>query len=334
MSRPTFWDDTRRAQTLVQERAELSRTVTRFKELATQAEEARLLWEMATEAGDESHGPEISASLASLRTDIEAFEIKVILSGPQDSKSAILSIHPGAGGTESQDWAQMLMRMYLRWAERSGFKAEVVDLLPGEEAGIKSVTITVTGEYAYGYLKSEIGVHRLIRISPFDASKRRHTSFASVAVIPEVEDVEVVVRDDEIRVDVYRSSGPGGQGVNTADSAVRITHLPTGIVVACQNERSQLRNRDTALRILRARLYQVYEKKQREELAELTGEKKEIAFGSQIRTYTFHPYQIIKDHRTGVEVGNVEAVMDGEVDPFIRAFLTGVRPSAAAKADA
>jgi len=334
MARPTFWDDTRRAQSLVQERAELSRTVTRFSELATRAEEARLLWEMATEAGDESHGAEIAESLAALRDAIEAFEIKVILSGPQDAKNAILSIHPGAGGTESQDWAQMLVRMYLRWAEREGFKAEVVDLLPGEEAGIKSATVTVTGEYAYGYLKSEIGVHRLIRISPFDASKRRHTSFASVAVIPEVEDVEVVVRDDEIRVDVYRSSGPGGQGVNTADSAVRITHLPTGIVVACQNERSQLRNRDTALRILRARLYQVYEKKQREELAELTGEKKEIAFGSQIRTYTFHPYQIIKDHRTGVEIGNVEGVMDGDIEPFIRAFLTGARPAAPGKAEA
>ncbi len=335
MARPTFWEDTRRAQSLVQERAELNRTVTRFAELATRAEEARLLWEMATEAADESHGPEIAASLAALREASEAFEIKVILSGPQDAKNAILSIHPGAGGTESQDWAQMLVRMYLRWAEREGFKAEVVDLLPGEEAGIKSATITMTGEYAYGYLKSEIGVHRLIRISPFDASKRRHTSFASVAVIPEVEDVEVVVRDDEIRVDVYRSSGPGGQGVNTADSAVRITHLPTGIVVACQNERSQLRNRDTALRILRARLYQVYEKKQREELAELTGEKKEIAFGSQIRTYTFHPYQIIKDHRTAVEIGNVEAVMDGDIEPFIRAFLTGVRPGASAgKAEA
>jgi peptide chain release factor 2 len=334
MARSTFWDDTRRAQGLVQERAQLSRTVTRFSELATRAEEARLLWEMATEAGDESHGAEIAESLAALRDAIEAFEIKVILSGPQDAKNAILSIHPGAGGTESQDWAQMLVRMYLRWAEREGFKAEVVDLLPGEEAGIKSATVTVTGEYAYGYLKSEIGVHRLIRISPFDASKRRHTSFASVALIPEVEDVEVVVRDDEIRVDVYRSSGPGGQGVNTADSAVRITHLPTGIVVACQNERSQLRNRDTALRILRARLYQVYEKKQREELAELTGEKKEIAFGSQIRTYTFHPYQIIKDHRTGVEIGNVEGVMDGDIEPFIRAFLTGARPSAPGKAEA
>jgi peptide chain release factor 2 len=321
MASASFWDDSRKAQALVQERSELSRTIARFTELATQAEELRLLWEMAAEAGDESVGAEIAQGLVKLRDELSAFEIKIVLSGPQDRKHAILSIHPGAGGTESQGWAQMLVRMYLRWAERTGFKAEVVDLLPGEEAGIKSATITVTGEYAYGYLKSEIGVHRLIRISPFDASKRRHTSFASVSVIPEVEDVEVVIKDDEIRVDVYRSSGPGGQGVNTADSAVRITHLPTGIVVACQNERSQLRNRDTAMRILRSRLFQLYEKKQREELAELTGEKKEIAFGSQIRSYTFHPYQIIKDHRTGLEVGNVDAVMDGGLDPFIQAYL-------------
>ncbi len=328
MSAPTFWDDGRKAQTLVQERAELSRTVGTFKDIARDAEEARLLWEMATEAGDESLTAEIQQDLARVDAALEAFELKVVLSGPQDRKNVILSIHPGAGGTESQDWAQMLMRMYLRWAERAGFKAEVVDLLAGEEAGIKSATIEISGEYAYGYLKGEIGVHRLIRISPFDASKRRHTSFASVAVIPEVEDVEVVVKDEEIRVDVYRSSGPGGQGVNTADSAVRITHLPTGIVVACQNERSQLRNRDTAMRILKARLFQVYERKQKEELAELTGEKKEIAFGSQIRTYTFHPYQIIKDHRTGLEVGNVEAVMDGGVDPFIQAYLTASRSGA------
>jgi len=325
MAQATFWDDGRRAQAVVQERAELARTVATFNDLARQAEEARLLWEMATEAGDESLTADIQSSLAALGRDLEAFELKVTLSGPQDRKNVILSIHPGAGGTESQDWAQMLMRMYLRWAEGAGFKAEVVDLLPGEEAGIKSATIEVTGDYAYGYLKSEVGVHRLIRISPFDASRRRHTSFASVSVIPEVEDVEVVVKDEEIRVDVYRSSGPGGQGVNTADSAVRITHLPTGIVVSCQNERSQLRNRDTALRILRARLYQLYEKKQKEELAELTGEKKEIAFGSQIRTYTFHPYQIIKDHRTGLEVGNVDAVMNGGLDPFIQAYLTASR---------
>ncbi|MBI5628936.1 MAG: peptide chain release factor 2 [Candidatus Rokubacteria bacterium] len=321
MSRATFWDDSRKAQTLVQERAELSRTVTRFQEMAIQGGEVRLLWEMATEAGDESLAQEISQDIARVSRDVEAFELRIVLSGPQDKKNAILSIHPGAGGTESQDWAQMLMRMYLRWTERAGLKAEVVDVLPGEEAGIKSATVTVTGEYAYGYLKGEIGVHRLIRISPFDASKRRHTSFASVAAIPEVEDVEVVIKDEELRVDVYRSSGPGGQGVNTADSAVRITHLPSGLVVACQNERSQLRNRDTALRILKSRLFQIYEKRQKEELAELTGEKKDSAFGSQIRTYTFHPYQIIKDHRTGLEVGNVEAVMDGDLDPFIRAFL-------------
>ena len=244
-----------------------------------------------------------------------------MLGGAHDAKDAIVSIHPGAGGTESQDWAQILMRMYLRWCERAGFKAEVVDLQPGEEAGIKSATITVKGEYAYGYLKGEIGVHRLVRISPFDAQKRRHTSFASVSVIPEVEDVEVVVRDDEIRVDVFRASGPGGQGVNTADSAVRITHLPTGIVVQCQNERSQLRNRDTAMRILKARLFELAERKQREELQELSGEKKGIAFGSQIRSYTFHPYQLVKDHRTGVEVGNVEAVIDGDLEPFIKGYL-------------
>jgi peptide chain release factor 2 len=211
--------------------------------------------------------------------------------------------------------------MYLRWCERSGLKAEVVDLLPGDEAGIKSVTVEVSGEYGFGYLRGETGVHRLVRISPFDASRRRQTSFASVAVVPEVDDVEVNVREDELRIDVFRASGPGGQGVNTADSAVRITHLPTGIVVSCQNERSQLRNRDTAMRILKARLYEIAEKKQREELAELTGQKKEIAFGSQIRSYTFHPYQLIKDHRTGLEVGNVEGVMDGDLDPFIKAYL-------------
>lgn len=326
MASPIFWEDNRRAQKLLQERSELARLVGRWRDLAKQAEDLRQLWELATEAQDERLAPEIEAGILNLRRGLDEFELSVVLSGPHDAKAAILSIHPGAGGTESQDWAQMLVRMYLRWAERAGYAAEVVDLLPGEEAGIKSATIEVTGEYAYGYLKGETGVHRLVRISPFDASRRRHTSFASVSVIPEVEDVEVVIRDEDIRIDVFRSSGPGGQGVNTADSAVRITHYPTGIVVQCQNERSQLRNRETALRILRARLYQIYEKKQREELAELTGEKKEIAFGSQIRSYIFHPYQRIKDHRTGLEVGNVEAVMDGDLDPFIRASLLSEKP--------
>ena len=325
MGVPTFWDDNRRAQELIRERSDLARTVTRLTELGGQAEDLGVLLELADETADASVDAEIVDGVARLRKELEEFELKVMLSGSHDARPAIMSIHPGSGGTESQDWAQMLMRMYLRWCERSGFKAEVVDLLPGEEAGIKSATIEVTGENAYGFLRGEAGVHRLIRISPFDASRRRQTSFAAVAVTPEVDDVEVTIREDELRIDVYRSSGPGGQGVNTADSAVRITHLPTGIVVQCQNERSQLRNRDTALRILKARLYEQAEKKRREELAELTGAKKDIAFGSQIRSYTFHPEQRIKDHRTTVEVGNVEAVMDGDLDIFIKAYLLGSR---------
>jgi peptide chain release factor 2 len=328
MASPAFWDDNRRAQELIRERSELARVVARVTELGGQASDLAVLLELAAEAGDDSVDAEIREGIAKLQRELDEFELKVMLSGPHDAKAAILSIHPGAGGTESQDWAQMLMRMYLRWCERAGFKAEVVDLLPGEEAGIKSATIEVTGDYAYGYLKGEAGVHRLIRISPFDASSRRQTSFASVAVTPEVDDVEVTIREDELRIDVYRSSGPGGQGVNTADSAVRITHLPSGIVVACQNERSQLRNRDTALRILKARLYEVASTKQKEELSQLVGEKKGIAFGSQIRTDTFHPEQRIKDHRTGVEIGNVEAVMDGDLDEFIKAYLLWARGKA------
>jgi peptide chain release factor 2 len=323
MGVPSFWDDARRAQEFVRERTELSRLVERARGLAGELSEARLLWEMALEEGDESLEPEIQEGLRRLQKGLREFELAAVLSGEHDRKTAILSIHAGAGGTESQDWAQMLLRMYTRWAERHGYKIEVVDLLPGDEAGIKSVTVTVSGDYAYGYLKSETGVHRLVRISPFDAARRRHTSFASVSAMPEVEDVEVVVRDEDIRVDVFRSSGPGGQGVNTADSAVRITHLPTGIVVSCQNERSQLRNRDTALRVLRARLYQLAAEEQKAELEKLSGEKNPIAFGSQIRSYVFAPYQLIKDHRTNLEVGNVDAVMDGDIDPFIEAFLFG-----------
>jgi peptide chain release factor 2 len=321
MGAPAFWDDAKRAQGLIRERNELSRLVGRAGELQHQLGELRLLWEMATEEADESLEPEIQDGLRRLQQELREFELTVVLSGEHDRKAAIVSIHAGAGGTESQDWAQMLLRMYTRWAERRGYKVEVVDLLPGDEAGIKSVTLTVSGEYAYGYLKGETGVHRLVRISPFDAARRRHTSFASVSVIPEVEDVEVVVRDEDLRIDVFRSSGPGGQGVNTADSAVRVTHLPTGIVVSCQNERSQLRNRDTALRVLRARLYQLADQERKAELERLTGEKKDIAFGSQIRSYIFAPYQLIKDHRTSVEIGNVEAVMDGEIDPFIESYL-------------
>lgn len=321
MGRSAFWDEPRQAQAKIRERNDLAQLVGRWRDLSRRLDDHRLLWEMAVEEGDESLTPELERGIDEIQQALREFQFAIILSGEHDRKTAILSIHPGAGGTESQDWAQMLLRMYTRWAERRGFKVEVVDLLPGEEAGIKSATLTVAGEYAYGYLKGETGVHRLVRISPFDAARRRHTSFASVSVIPEVEDVEVVIRDEELRIDVFRSSGPGGQGVNTADSAVRVTHLPTGIVVSCQNERSQLRNRDTALKILRARLYQLAERKQREELEELTGEKKEIAFGNQIRSYTFHPYQLIKDHRAGLEVGNVGGVLDGEIDPFIEAYL-------------
>jgi peptide chain release factor 2 len=325
MAKPSFWEDNRHAQEVIRERTEVSRLVTRVKELAAQGDDLTVFLELAEEATDGSLDGEIAEGVAGLRKELDEFELKIMLSGSHDTKAAIVSIHPGAGGTESQDWAQMLLRMYLRWCERAGLKAEVVDLLPGDEAGLKSATIEVSGEYAFGYLRGETGVHRLVRISPFDASRRRQTSFASVAVVPEVDDVEVLIREDEIRVDVFRASGPGGQGVNTADSAVRITHLPTGIVVQCQNERSQLRNRDTAMRILKARLYEIAEKKQREALAELTGHKKEIAFGSQIRSYTFHPYQLIKDHRTGLEVGNVDGVMDGDLDALIKAYLLWAR---------
>jgi peptide chain release factor 2 len=318
---PSFWDDARRAQALIRERNDLGRLVGRAGELARELSEVRLFWDMAVEEGDESLEPEIQSGLQRVRQELREFELAVVLSGEHDGKAAILSIHAGAGGTESQDWAQMLLRMYTRWAERRGYKIEVIDVLPGDEAGIKSATLTISGDYAYGYLKGETGVHRLVRISPFDAARRRHTSFASVSVMPEVEEIEVVIREDEIRVDVFRASGPGGQGVNTADSAVRITHVPTGIVVSCQNERSQLRNRDTALKVLRARLYQLADQKRKTELEQLTGDKKEIAFGSQIRSYVFAPYQLIKDHRTNLEIGNVDAVMDGEIDPFIEANL-------------
>jgi len=249
-------------------------------------------------------------------------ELRSTLSQDEDRNNAIMSIHPGAGGTESQDWAQILMRMYIRWAEKKGYKVEIVDLLPGEEAGIKSVTITISGLYAYGYLKAEAGIHRLVRISPFDANRRRHTSFAAVLVYPEIdENIEIDIKEDELRIDTFRASGAGGQHVNKTSSAVRITHIPTGIVVTCQNERSQHKNRAVAMKILRARLYALKKKEQDQKLEEMIGEKKEIAWGNQIRSYTLHPYRLIKDHRTGYETGNVEAVLDGELDEFIRQYL-------------
>ena len=282
--------------------------------------------ELAEEAADGSLDAEIADGIASLRKDLEEFELKIMLSGPHDTKAAIVSIHPGAGGTESQDWAQMLLRMYLRWCERAGLKAEVVDLLPGDEAGIKSATVEVSGEYAFGYLRGEMGVHRLVRISPFDASRRRQTSFASVAVVPEVDDVEVNVREDEIRVDVFRASGPGGQGVNTADSAVRITHLPTGIVVQSQAERSQHRNRDFAMKILTSRLFVHYQEQERLKTQAIAPVKKEIDFGSQIRSYVMQPYTLVNDHRTETKVPDVHRVLDGDLDPFIDAWLKSQQP--------
>ena len=265
---------------------------------------------------------EIAAGLDRLDAEIEATETRRILGGEHDRANAIVTIHPGAGGTESQDWADMLLRMYLRWTERRGFKREVVDYQPGDEAGLKGATLMITGEYAYGLMLSEAGVHRLVRISPFDQAARRHTSFASVYVWPELEnDVEIVVDEKDIRVDTFCASGPGGQGVNTTYSAVRITHLPTNVVVSCQNERSQIRNRDAAMKVLKSRLFDMKIKEQQARLEKLGGEKKDIAFGSQIRSYVLHPYQMIKDHRTREQVGDVNRVLDGDIDVFIKSYL-------------
>ena len=265
---------------------------------------------------------DLGTALDELASEVETAEVKKMLGGENDHRNAIVTIHPGAGGTESQDWAEMLLRTYVRWAERREFRTDVIDYQPGDEAGIKAATLTVNGDYAYGLLLAEAGVHRLVRISPFDQAARRHTSFASVFVWPELpDDVEVEIEDKDLRIDTYRSSGAGGQHVNVTDSAVRITHLPTKIVVSCQNERSQHRNRDAAMKVLRARLYDLKLKEQQEKLDKIGGEKKEIAFGSQIRSYVLHPYQMVKDHRTKLEVGNVERVLDGDLDPFIKSYL-------------
>jgi peptide chain release factor 2 len=269
------------------------------------------------------------AALENARQEIEKQELQLMLGGEHDSLGAIVSIHPGAGGMEAQDWAEMLLRLYLRWAERHGFKVDLADLQPGEGAGIKSATFEVDGEYAYGYLKAEAGIHRLVRISPYDANARRHTSFASVFVFPAIDDkVEVVINPADLRVDTFRASGAGGQHVNKTDSAVRMTHIPTGIVVSCQNERSQHKNRSMAMKILRARLFELKEREKREQFEQFSKDKKEITWGSQIRSYVLQPYRMVKDHRTGVEVGNTDAVLDGAIDEFIEAFLMGVRKGA------
>ena len=285
-------------------------------------EDLEVLNDLAREEDDDATAEEVAAGIARLRTVLDDLETLVLLSGEHDERDAVVTVHAGAGGTDSQDWAQMLERMLLRWVERHGFKADLHDEQEGEEAGIRSATFTVHGPRAYGLLHAERGVHRLVRISPFDSQSRRHTAFASVDVVPLLDDLDdVQINEDDLRIDVYRSSGPGGQGVNTTDSAVRITHLPTGIVVACQNERSQLQNRATAMTLLRAKLAELERAKREEELAELRGEQRDVAWGSQIRSYVLHPYQMVKDHRTSYETGNTTAVLDGEIDPLIDAYL-------------
>jgi len=293
-----------------------------YDKLCSDEEALEQLIEMALEEDDESFTEEILSELAAVEKEYDQQNIRALLSGEFDKLNAIVSIHPGAGGTEAQDWADMLLRMYTRWAERRNFTVETMDYLPGDEAGVKSVTLLISGENAYGYLKCEKGVHRLVRISPFDSSGRRHTSFASAEVMPEIDDdVEIEINPDELRVDTYRASGAGGQHVNKTSSAIRITHIPTGIVVACQNERSQHKNRDYAMKMLKAKLIELKEKENQEKLDDIKGEQKEIAWGSQIRSYVFHPYNLVKDHRTNFEMGNIGAVMDGDIDGFINEYL-------------
>ena len=328
MSAPGFWDKPETAQDVGRKRARVEKRIASGEGIATKGDELDVLLELQREG--EHVDADIEQLVSQLEAEVTSIEMTMKLSGEHDDRDVILAIHPGAGGTESQDWAEMLLRMYLRYAERKGWSAEIVDYQAGEEAGLKSVTVMVRGDYAYGYMKSEHGVHRLVRISPFDAAKRRHTSFASVYVYPDIdEEIEIEINDKDLRVDTYRSSGAGGQHVNVTDSAVRITHLPTGIVVTCQNERSQHKNRDVAMKLLRSKLYQLEVEKRQEDQEKLEGEKKDIAFGSQIRSYVMQPYQMIKDLRTGYEVGDVQRVMDGDLDGFVEAYLAaGARKTA------
>lgn len=319
---PNFWDDQQAAQVVINESNQLKSIVNEYQELVDTHENIDMTLELLREEQDEDLQAELGEEVKEFKKSMEDFELQMLLSGPYDANNAILELHPGAGGTESQDWGSLLLRMYTRWAEHRGFKVETIDYLPGDEAGIKSVTLGIKGHNAYGYLKAEKGVHRLVRISPFDSSGRRHTSFVSCDVMPEfTDDVEVEVRTEDLKIDTYRSTGAGGQHVNTTDSAVRITHMPTGIVVQCQAERSQIKNREKAMNMLKAKLYQVELEKQQSQLDDIRGEQKEIGWGSQIRSYVFHPYSMVKDHRTSEETGNIGAVMDGEIDPFIHAYL-------------
>ena len=328
---PDFWDDSTSAQKVMAEMSRVAEDVEAYDRMQQRVSDTRVLWELASAESDESTAAEATSELVAIEDDLSSLEVMSLLGGDFDDNPAILEVHAGEGGTDSQDWANMLVRMYQRWAENRGYKADLVAVTPGEEAGIKGATLTIEGRHAYGLLAADRGVHRLVRISPYDSAKRRHTSFASVDVTPEVEeDVEVEIGPDDLRVDTYRSSGAGGQHVNVTDSAVRITHLPTGIVVSCQNERSQMQNRAVAMRILKSRLLARAIEEREAEMKALSGEKMEIGFGSQIRSYVLHPYQMVKDHRTGMEVGNVQGVLDGDIDKFIEAEL---RRKAAASTD-
>mgnify|MGYP001853170789 FL=1 len=319
---PGFWDDLENTQKVLQRTSALKSKVERYNKLCGQFDDTMALADMGDEAEDLSILPEAQEELESFKSNLEALRLTTLLTGEYDSKNAILTFHAGAGGTEAQDWAEMLYRMYNRWGERHGFQVKTLDYLDGEEAGLKSATLLIEGENAYGFLKSEAGVHRLVRVSPFDSSGRRHTSFASLEVMPEIDDtIEVEIDPADIKMDVYRASGAGGQKVNKTSSAVRLTHIPTGIVVACQVERSQYQNRDVAMRMLKSKLIEIKEREHLEKISDIKGEQKEIAWGSQIRSYVFMPYTLVKDHRTGYETGNINAVMDGDLDGFINAYL-------------
>lgn len=322
MLMPDFWNDQQGAQTIINEANGIKAIVNEYNDLLSTQENLEMTLELLKEEPDEDLQVELGSELEQFEAKMADFELQMLLSEPYDKNNAILELHPGAGGTESQDWGSMLLRMYTRWAEKRGFKVETLDYLPGDEAGIKSVTLKISGHNAYGYLKAEKGVHRLVRISPFDSSGRRHTSFVSCEVMPEFNDeIEIDIRTEDLKIDTYRATGAGGQHINTTDSAVRITHTPTGTVVQCQSERSQIKNREHAMKMLKAKLYQLEIEKQEQQLAEIRGEQKDIGWGSQIRSYVFHPYSMVKDHRTNEETGNTGAVMDGDLDAFINAYL-------------
>ena len=321
-SAPGFWDDVENSQKVFQQTKQLKDKVERYDRLKGSWEDALVLVDLANEENDESMLPEVKKTVDEISAELDKMTLETLLSGPYDKNNAIITLHAGAGGTEAQDWCEMLLRMYQMYAQKNGYTVQTLDILPGDDAGTKSATIMISGLNAYGYLKSEKGVHRLVRISPFDAAGRRHTSFASIEVMPEIDDdVEINIRTEDLKVDTYRASGAGGQHINKTDSAIRITHIPTGIVVSCQTQRSQHQNREYAMRMLKAKLAEVAEQQQKEKIEDIKGVQKEIAWGSQIRSYVFHPYTLVKDHRTGFEMGNIGAVMDGDLNGFINAYL-------------